>query len=700
MATNPLLIQTIGGQSRVEPSVFSQVTVDTRIQQRLQAFRDVVFLSPFEGGPAGEIRVFIDPQDIRETYDPEGLRGSGVTLIDFTKAPTYDPRVPGAYREYIGRVGKPTAASLTLNDDAAPTPNPVMVLTSKDKGTYVNKISVEIAPGTLVGRKVIQRFGTSEVVSLDNLRNALDVSYYGNATSALMTITRTADRAVRLETTLTGQTDGSINLDLDLTFEEWSTMSELALYINAQNGYRASINPYAAPLLPTSELDQCVDADLVRVDAFTIRYTGTGTACTLTVTDTKVTTAVTGGLPTDAVDLDLTIAGTDTLGELVKAIQAKGVYTCTLGANVNPGALVAHALAPLTATDIFTAAVTVTAKPGLYTYVATAELGSMVYAINSRSTRLTATREPGAEVPPAYLAQTYLPGGTNPPPTINDWISMLDAVSAEDLIGGMIFINTNSETLQATVMAWIVDQHNQKGATFRAFFGAPPGLPPSTYRSMASGLNSSAASMACQRILYQDGITQLDPIYAAAIMCGLAAGVPPGSTTTNVAVRARGLIDKYPLAEREQMMSSGLSVLKEVKGRGIVTAFSLTTSLSAIRMYRVLSESMAIDYIDTNIRLVLQDFLGAWGTKSLLPQVKGRVADTLALLEQQGIITKGVDQHGQILPAYLPPSVGLQAGLLKVVWQCWIGGEISQISVLGTVAYQTFEIELPTGAVG
>lgn len=700
MATNPLLIQTVGGQSRVEPSVFSQVTVDTRIQQRLQAFRDVIFLSPFEGGPAGVIQVMIDPQDIRETYDPEGLHGSGVTEIDYMKAPSYDPRTPGAYRMYIGRVGKPTPSFMELDDAATPTPEPVLALSSKDRGTYTNKISVEVAPGTILGLKFIQRFGTSEIVTFDNLRNALDVSYYGNATAATMTITRENEFAVRLQTQLTGATDGSIDLDLDLTFEEWQSVSDLAQYINAQNGYRASINAYATPLLPSHELDQTVDADIRTVAALTIQYTGTGTSATLNITDTALTTIVSGGLPTDSLTLDLTLPGTDTLGELVAAIKATGVYACTVAPHANLNALVAHALASISAVDCDTAAVTVDAKAGLYNYVATAELGSIVYAINSRSTRLVATRLGGAETPPALLSQTYLPGGTNPPPTINDWIDMLDRVSAEDLIGGMLFLNTSSPTLQATALAWIVDQKNIKGATFRAFFGAPGGLPESTYRSMAAGLNSSAATMACQRLLHQDGITQLDPIFSAAIMGGLAAGVPPGQTTTNVAVRARGLIDKYPLAIREQMMSSGLSILKEVKGRGIVTAFSLTTSLSTIRMYRVLSESMAIDYVDTNVRLVLLDFLGAWGTKSLLAQVKGRVTDTLALLEGQGIITKGVDEHGAILPAYLPPSVGLTAGLLKVVWQCWIGGEISQIAVYGTVGYQTFEIELPTGVAG
>jgi hypothetical protein len=198
-------------------------------------------------------------------------------------------------------------------------------------------------------------------------------------------------------------------------------------------------------------------------------------------------------------------------------------------------------------------------------------------------------------------------------------------------------------------------------------------------------------------VLAPDRITQQDPLYVAAMMCGLASGVPLAQTTTNVPIRCADLLDKYSLGTREEMMSSGISMLKEVIGRGIVTAFSLTTSLSAARMHRVLSESMAIDYIDQNVRLVLEIFLGAWATRNLIAQVKGVVEDVLKQLEAQGIITKGIDANGTILPAYLPPNVGLAAGVMTVVWHAWIGGEISQIAVQGFVQYQRFELQIPVG---
>jgi hypothetical protein len=149
---------------------------------------------------------------------------------------------------------------------------------------------------------------------------------------------------------------------------------------------------------------------------------------------------------------------------------------------------------------------------------------------------------------------------------------------------------------------------------------------------------------------------------------------------------------------REDLMSNGLDVLMDVKGVGIITAFSLTTSLSATRLDRVLSESMARDQIDLEIRTDLLDFLGTWGKRDLIPQVKSRVLTRLKLLERRGVLTSGIDERGAILPAYTPPSVGLQAGLLTVVWNALIGGEVDQIGVLGLLGYQRFEIVLSTAA--
>ena len=239
------MILDLNNQGRIEPSVFSRVEIDTRVQQRLQAFRDVIHLSYMEGGPVGQIGVYIDPVDIQTTFDPENLHIQGVELTNYMKAPTYDARMPGAYRMYIGRVGHATPATLMLKDDDDAD---VLQIDFMDNGTYVNKTSVEVMHGSLTGKRVIVRFSTYETVTYDNLGNGMDVSYIGNATAALMTITRTGDQATRLQVAIDGATDGSIDLDIDLLQPEYGTIADLSQFINAQLGYRASINRFADPL--------------------------------------------------------------------------------------------------------------------------------------------------------------------------------------------------------------------------------------------------------------------------------------------------------------------------------------------------------------------------------------------------------------------------------------------------------------------
>jgi hypothetical protein len=81
-----------------------------------------------------------------------------------------------------------------------------------------------------------------------------------------------------------------------------------------------------------------------------------------------------------------------------------------------------------------------------------------------------------------------------------------------------------------------------------------------------------------------------------------------------------------------------------------------------------------------------------------MPTVKLSVLNALKSLETDGIISKGMDANGTILPAWLPIQVSIQAGIMKITVHVYIGGEIDHISIVGTIAYQTFEIEIPAGA--
>ena len=342
MPQNPLVVRDFFNQARIEPSIFSQVTIDARVQQRFVAQRDVIVLSAFEGGPPHTILSFIDPREIQQVHDPQNLHISGVELINYMKVPSFDQRVRGAYRIYTDRVGTPTQSTITLVDALAAN---VMTLTSKDYGTQGNQLSVEVVPGSVVGRQLLLRFGALEVLVIDNLQDAFHIAYAGNGSACTLTITRTGDVATRLQTAVTSSTDGSVGLDIDLTLPDFATIQSLARYVNLQNGYRASLDPYTDPLLPVTELDTHNVVDIQTPSALLIHYIGTGTAATMSTTNTALTTVITG-TPADNLNIDLTAAGTDTLGEVVAFIDALGPYTCTLAPGADRNARVVFASNP------------------------------------------------------------------------------------------------------------------------------------------------------------------------------------------------------------------------------------------------------------------------------------------------------------------------------------------------------------------
>jgi hypothetical protein len=92
--------------------------------------------------------------------------------------------------------------------------------------------------------------------------------------------------------------------------------------------------------------------------AFTIRYTGTGTAATLTIAGNVLTTTVTGGPGGENLSLNLTNASYNTMSKLWSTIAGRGGYTATADPNCK-GAAHSITLADVTAQDIKTSGYTV-----------------------------------------------------------------------------------------------------------------------------------------------------------------------------------------------------------------------------------------------------------------------------------------------------------------------------------------------------
>jgi len=77
----------------------------------------------------------------------------------------------------------------------------------------------------------------------DFTKEAFEMQYVGNGTTADLDITVVADEATTLATTLAGdETDGSADLSIDLTAAAFDTVEKVVAEINAQIGYEAVLS--------------------------------------------------------------------------------------------------------------------------------------------------------------------------------------------------------------------------------------------------------------------------------------------------------------------------------------------------------------------------------------------------------------------------------------------------------------------------
>lgn len=126
----------------------------------------------------------------------------------------------------------------------AASPVNVLTLTARDFGVHTNKISAQVSD--VGGGKILEfvfEDGTKKTTETSALLGStaeFTVLYTGNGSAATMTLS-----ATQLTTSLTGASDGSVNLTVP--FSTYSTLQELLNYINAQPGYTATAvttNPY------------------------------------------------------------------------------------------------------------------------------------------------------------------------------------------------------------------------------------------------------------------------------------------------------------------------------------------------------------------------------------------------------------------------------------------------------------------------
>ncbi len=743
---HPLGVVDFRGRERIEPSVDSETKLQQNAIIALSSINDVMLVGEFPGGAPDTVKEWLDIPSMAAYHDPDGTFSSSIRLAGRIKLPSTE--VNGAAKIRTVRVGNPTqgkadlytsvrantaqagaAATITLDAAASavddfynakkilltggpgdgqvatisayngttkvatvtfasgtawstnPTSattfmvySPLLTFTTADYGTQANKFQVGVA-ATGIKRTVTLTFkaGTADerVYVSPSTGVALQVEYTGSDASAVLTVSKTGDNAVSLVYATGVLGSESVKASLDLTSATYNTLAKVAAALATVSGTTCVIDGAADATMSSAYLDAAVGVQCKRI---------TGTAAA-------------GGAST------ITLTGTST----TDSYYVGRYVTITAGTGVGQSRWIITYVGSSKLTTVDVAWDTVPDTTSVYkvgVYGERSALGSILQWANSTvSGKVTAARTASATVAPDVTTRDVsFVGGSYPATVLQDWIDAFAVVDAEELPGGNIFVATADDSVYDALDTWRDTQKGVQNKIWRSVYAAPAGATNDAIKSFTQSHSNRRTMVVCDSMkdLNNDGtaLVTYDPLDLAACLCGMTSGARPTQPLTGLLVKVRGLGVKRGLTDREDLQRNGVTVLKEVKGRGFEVAFALSSSLSARRMERVWSESIAADYIEYNVTTQLQRSKATWTTRDRVVRAKGLVKDVLDLMEKEGVISEGFDSNGVTLPSYGPITAQVQAGKMAVGWLAYIGGETDQIGILGDVEYQAFGVDL------
>lgn len=470
--------------------------------------------------------------------------------------------------------------------------------------------------------------------------------------------------------------DGSAGSSIVITSANWGVLDNLisiAVAAGTLAGTKVTIN--------YNGLSRVLD-NLART-AFSLAYAG-GSAGTVTVTGTTLTTSVTAG-PGSNLTVDLTQY--TTVAQLVAFLNAQPGYVA-VALTPNPNDPVVNALDFVTAGDIHTAALNITSN-----------LQAIVNAINSGSQPyVTAARATGAGKIPANLAATYLTGGTD-----NGAATHLDgtsngghAITAADWNFCLGQLDTQDVTfvvpLSSDSSIWsLADQHAQVISAAgllprRNILGTALALYSSslsTYLSDAAALNSDRSSLIGQGIWDNDYLTGVLTLYApyivAAQVAGLAVTVPEiGDSFTQEILAGKSLEWTPTSAQLESLITGGVLALEfDVAAVSIRVSRAISTWLVDNSYNKVeVATGQAVDQVVRDIINGLRPLLGKKGSPLLIGQLASQTESILSDEQNAGVIVGDAAS-----PAFANIGVTLIGDRATISFQCSPGIPLNFINI-------------------
>lgn len=704
--SSPLTFVDVFNQTHIEPSVTGFIKLEESEPIRPDPVSTLIVLSPFRSGKPLQLNPFHRAQDAADYHDPDRTGDQGVALIRAAKDGISEQDMFGAADLLTCRIDPAVPSSVPVNQGALL----LGTILTTDYGSHTRRSHkrVDTSPQTIPGglRLTLGDDNPQRQFQRDNLGPVLNLQYKGNAS--------VAELSIRLEQAIISYSDnpadgdnlsvngvvfefdsdqvsniaGSVNVEIDADPDV--TFARLASKITENvPGVTAAGNATANTVTAMAPEDGVV----VHIGVgLTFMVAGAGAPAHLTVALTN---------PQDgSTDLSIPLASQQykSLGQLVAFINNQLGYSASVVPTANKAL-------PSAGLD-FVSAVDVTTVKTLTAYVACFEdFVNHGTRGNYQWVGSGAQGKPDLDLSAGNPIDVRFTGGVSPVLTITDWENALDAVGQGVDTGGILLPDTDDPAIMALVVAFI-DEQTSAGKWFRAYFGAQPALDDATYEQIAGSLDHPNARLLIQRPGYfgpLGTIVYQPPIYAAAAVAGAAGGNRPYvNPLTNKRFRFAGIHpdDQYPLDRRESFLDGGISIFKNELGTNRLALCVTTSRDPDKRMARIASEIDTLKELDATIRERFREYRGKWVNNQLMGAVIAEMTAILDAYRELGALVDGVDDFGVDRKAWnLPdPAAEIQAGVLNIHYDVFIGGELNHISEVGNADYQRIRGSITTAS--
>lgn len=251
--------KSFNGKTIRKPGAYSKTKVDNSAGAPLRATDVLMIVGESSKGAPGSVTGIVEFPAERLS-DLIATFGAG-PLVDAAVAaarPSKQQGIGGSSIIKIYKTNASTQASASLKKGAD------TIYTVKDRawGLEGNDLSVVTAAGDSANQKLISiaKVGdTTEILGQNAAQDVISIEYTGDGSAATMTIAGASQQAKTLVTSLTGQTDGSDDLNIPL---KNYTMKTLVDYINQQPGYSASLLTISLSQKSAIELDPKTAEDI------------------------------------------------------------------------------------------------------------------------------------------------------------------------------------------------------------------------------------------------------------------------------------------------------------------------------------------------------------------------------------------------------------------------------------------------------